>query len=152
MKIKGVHRAKKLKAYLFLPLAIFLLCPAIVSGAQTNRGCAQRGRGPMMHHQIWEGHHAMMKLERQMKANDQRLNHLVSKMKNAKGKRKIDAIAAVVNAMVQQREQMQHMMIRLHHRMMWHMRMDRRGWNGKPWQSRLKMKHRMGGANAPADG
>jgi hypothetical protein len=160
MKMSPIHLVEKVKARLFLPLALFLLFLAVGFGGQTNEVCGARCGKPetMCHCMGRERHHATMELQMQMKANDHQLNQLLAVMNKAKGKRKVDAMAAVLNAMVQQREQMQQTMMALHHQMMRHMRMESRAWmESRPWNWRgpetcPMMKCPMGGTNAPAGG
>jgi uncharacterized coiled-coil protein SlyX len=59
----------------------------------------------------WKGHHGWMaemhqKMEAEMKTEDAELDKLVSEMNTATGEKKVDAIAAVVNKLVEQRKSM----------------------------------------------
>jgi hypothetical protein len=56
-----------------------------------------------------------------MEAMDSRLDDLVTKMNAAKGSRKADAVAAVVNELVAQRKQMREHMMAMQPQMMKHM-------------------------------
>jgi DNA repair exonuclease SbcCD ATPase subunit len=56
-----------------------------------------------------------------MEAMDSRLDDLVKKMNTAKGSRKADAVAAVVNELVAQRKQMREQMMAMQPEMMKHM-------------------------------
>jgi hypothetical protein len=64
-------------------------------------------------------HHKEMMAK--MEAMDSRLDDLVQKMNAAKGSRKADAVAAVVNELVAQRKQMREHMMAMQPQMMKHM-------------------------------
>jgi hypothetical protein len=57
----------------------------------------------------------------EMKAADRTLDELVAKMNSASGQAKVDATAAAVTEIVQQRQTMRDRMMRMHHSMMGHM-------------------------------
>jgi uncharacterized coiled-coil protein SlyX len=75
--------------------------PAFAQGQENEK------MGGMMkgHHHAWmqEMH---QKMEAEMKAEDAELDKLVSEMNTATGEKKVDAIAAVVNKLVEQRKAM----------------------------------------------
>ena len=56
-----------------------------------------------------------------MKAADTELEKLVARMNKAEGNEKVDATAAVVNAIVVQRQSLHTQMMQLHEHMMGHM-------------------------------
>ena len=67
----------------------------------------------------WRGHRGMMqemhqKMEAEMKANDAELDKLVSEMNAATGQKKVDAMAAVLNKLVEQRKAMEQQMEKAH--------------------------------------
>lgn len=55
-----------------------------------------------------------------MKAMDQRLDELLAEMNQAKGERKIDSVARVLNEMAAQRKQAREVMMQLDQKMMTH--------------------------------
>jgi len=61
------------------------------------------------------------KMMADMKAADQHLNELVAKMDQASGQAKVDAVAAIVSAMVAQRQEMHARMAQMHQQGMRHM-------------------------------
>jgi hypothetical protein len=61
------------------------------------------------------------KMMDEMKAADQRLHQLVQKMNAASGQAKVDAAAAAVTELVEQRSGMHDRMMRMHEGMMGHM-------------------------------
>jgi hypothetical protein len=61
------------------------------------------------------------KMMADMKAADQRLNELVARMDQASGQAKVDAVAAVVQEMVTQRQAMRDRMMQMHQQGMRHM-------------------------------
>jgi hypothetical protein len=61
------------------------------------------------------------KMMDEMKAMDARLDGLVQTMNTAQGQAKVDATAAVVTELVQQRKTMHERMMTMHHGMMGHM-------------------------------
>jgi predicted CoA-binding protein len=72
----------------------------------------------MMEESMMAHHKEMMA---KMEAMDSRLDDLVKKMNAAKGGRKADAVAAVVNELVAQRKQMREQMMAMQPEMMKHM-------------------------------
>jgi hypothetical protein len=72
----------------------------------------------MMEESMMAHHKEMMA---KMEAMDSRLDDLVKKMNAAKGSRKADAVAAVVNELVAQRKQMREQMMAMQPEMMKHM-------------------------------
>lgn len=61
------------------------------------------------------------KMMAEMKAADQRLDDLVSKMNSASGQAKVDATAAALTEVVAERKTMHERMMQMHHGMMGHM-------------------------------
>jgi hypothetical protein len=61
------------------------------------------------------------KMMAEMKAADQRLDELVTKMNAASGQAKVDATAATMTEIVAQRKAVRDRMMQMHHRMMSHM-------------------------------
>jgi hypothetical protein len=83
------------------------------------------------------------KMMTEMKAADQRLDDLVSKMNGAPNMAKADAIAAVVNEMITQRRAMQGVMMKMQHGMMAHMMEHMQA--GKDSMAMCSMMKPMGG-------
>ena len=83
------------------------------------------------------------KMMTEMKGADQRLDDLVGKMNAASGSEKADAIAAVVNELVNQRRTMRDGMMKMQHGMMAHM-MDHMQ-AGKDSMAMCPMMKQMGG-------
>ncbi len=78
---------------------------------------AQEEHGDMM-----KGDHAQMaemhqKMEAEMKAQNAEIDSLVAAMNSATGEKKVDAIAAVVSKLVEQRKAMQEKMAAMHEKM-----------------------------------
>lgn len=82
---------------------------------------------------MMKGDHAAMeqKMEAQMKVQDAELDKLVARMNSATGEQKVDAVAAVVNKLVEDRKmihaQMAGMHKNMHGGMMMHGRMMKHG-------------------------
>ncbi len=76
---------------------------------------------------MMKGDHAAMeqKMEAQMKAQDAELEKLVAQMNSATGEKKVDAVAAVVNKLVEDRKMMHAKMGAMHKNM--HGRMMKHG-------------------------
>ncbi len=71
---------------------------------------------------MMKGDHAQMaemhqKMDAEMKAQDAELDKLVAAMNSATGEKKVDAIAAVVNKLVEQRKAMHEKMGAMHENM-----------------------------------
>ena len=83
------------------------------------------------------------KMMTEMKGADQRLDDLVGKMNAASGSEKADAIAAVVNELVNQRRTMRDGMMKMQHGMMAHMMEHIQA--GKDSMAMCPMMKQMGG-------
>ena len=83
------------------------------------------------------------KMMTEMKAADQRLDDLVSKMNAASGTEKVDATAAVVNEIVTQRRTMRDGMMKMQQGMMAHMSEHMQA--GKDSMAQCPMMKQMGG-------
>lgn len=154
--MKRVQMTGNWKKFLFFPMAVFLVLPLSVLGAQTNKVCASQCNKASVtcncrhmgrRHLGFERHQALMRIQKQMQTNDEHLNQLIATMNKATGRRKVDDIAAALNAMVLQREQMQHSMAAFHRQMMQYSMREHGTWH---WKS---PEHGpMNGANTPANG
>lgn len=129
MKNNGIHsHTRGLSAYAILPLAALLWLPATLASAQSNEvSVVQVGQQSMMGEKVAQSGmrercQAMMDVQRdmrsEMKTNDAELDQLLAAMNKAKGKHKVDAMAAVINKMAEQRNEMQQRMLAMHSRMM----------------------------------
>lgn len=99
-------------------MIIAAILPASALLAQEEHG----EMGDMM-----KGDHAAMeqKMEAQMKSQDAELDKLVARMNSATGEKKVDAVAAVVNKLIEDRKMMHAQMAGMHKNM--HGRMMKHG-------------------------
>ena len=92
----------------------FVLVGALSSGAVLARDPERGGRHGQRHEEMREWR---QKMEDQLKAQDAELDRLVQQMDTASGPQKVDAVAAAVKALVQQRKTMQTQMESFRQRM-----------------------------------
>lgn len=123
-------------------------CPCAQNG---NMG--MRGQGMMMHrgmmHRGMRGGQGMMAMHQEMakklQAMDQKLDGLVAAMNKARGNAKVEAMAAVINELVAQRQEMRKMVSDFHPMMgrgmgrMGSGSMRGMGGQGPNWQNRPMM-------------
>lgn len=83
------------------------------------------------------------KMEAQMEAMDRKLGGLVQQMNQARGDSKVNAMAAVVNELVAQRQQMRGHMMGMHSGMMGHMMEHMGGMQGMGGMSSCPMMKEM---------
>jgi len=129
MKDNRIHsHATGVKACLVLPLATLLWLPATLANAQSNEVSKARvGQQSMMgqntvQSDMKERCQAMLDLQNnmqlEMKTNDVELDQLLAAMNQARGRHKVDAMAAVINKMAEQRIEMQRRMLAMQSQMM----------------------------------
>lgn len=120
MRTRHLARAFPLAALLMVAV---LPTPASLQAQATPERTQQRGTTEQQ--QMMERCKKAMAEHEQMmsriKAADAELEKLVARMNAAEGNEKVDAIAAVVNAMVEQRRSLRAQMMRMHEHMMGHM-------------------------------
>lgn len=129
-----------MKAFAKISILFFGLALTTAFALQSQEGGQKDGQMAKHCHEMMQRHENM---QAQMETMDRKLVGLVGQMNQARGDAKVNAMAAVINELVEQRKQMRSQMMDMGPGMMGHMMEHMQGMEGMKGMSCPMMKGMM---------